>query len=111
VFVGLGSLTSNEVLNDGHSFSKQARKELRSGHAVCDIALRFFDARGGAVRTALDDRILGITIDQLRKVRRVVAVAGGGGKTEAIAAGLKTRLVHALITDRATAEALLVRRS
>ncbi|CAN5891822.1 hypothetical protein BH11GEM2_BH11GEM2_00830 [soil metagenome] len=78
---------------------------------MCDIALRCFDARGGDVRTALDDRILGITIDQLRKVRRVVAVAGGGDKTEAIAAGLKTTLVHALITDRVTAEALLVRRS
>ena len=111
VFVGLGSLTSNEVLNDGHSFSKQARKELRTGHAVCDIALRFFDARGRPVRTALDDRILGITTDQLRKVRRVVAVAGGSDKVEAIAAGLKTGLVHVLITDRPTAEALLARTS
>jgi DNA-binding transcriptional regulator LsrR (DeoR family) len=109
VFVGLGSLTSNEVLNDGHSFSKQARKELRTGHAVCDIALRFFDARGRPVRTALDDRILGITTDQLRKVGRVVAVAGGSDKVEAIAAGLKTGLVHVLITDRPTAEALLAR--
>ena len=109
VFVGLGSLTSNEVLNDGHSFSKQARKELRTGNAVCDIALRFFDAGGRPVRTALDDRILGITTEQLRKVQRVVAVAGGSDKVEAIAAGLKTALVHVLITDRPTAEALLAR--
>ncbi|CAN5205829.1 sugar-binding transcriptional regulator [soil metagenome] len=109
VFVGLGSLTSNEVLNDGHSFSRQARKELRSGHAVGDIALRFFDEHGRPVQTALDDRILGITTDQLRKVRRVVAVAGGADKTDAVAAGLKTALVHVLITDRATAEALLTR--
>ena len=111
VFVGLGSLTSNEVLNDGHSFSKQARKELSSGHAIGDIALRFFDANGHPVKTAIDDRILGITTDQLRKAKRVVAVAGGGDKTEAIAAGLKTRLVHALITDHTTAEALLPRRA
>lgn len=107
VFVGLGSLTSNDVLNDGHTFSKQARKELRTGQAVCDIALRFFDARGRPVRTALDDRILGITIDQLRKVNRVVAVAGGSDKIEAISAGLRAALIHVLITDRPTAEALL----
>ena len=107
VFVGLGSLASNEVLNDGHSFSKQARKELSSGHAIGDIALRFFDANGHAVHTAIDDRILGITTDQLRKVKRVVAVAGGDDKADAIAAGLKTKLVHALITDHTTAEALL----
>ena len=107
VFVGLGSLASNEVLNDGHSFSKQERKDLKVRHAIGDIALRFFDAEGSPIRTAIDDRILGITTDQLRKVRRVVAVAGGGDKTEAIAAGLKTKLVHALITDHTTAEALL----
>jgi DNA-binding transcriptional regulator LsrR (DeoR family) len=107
VFVGLGSLTSNEVLDDGHSFSKQSRRELKAGDAVGDIALRFFDAHGHPVRTAMDDRILGITTQQLRKVRRVVAVAGGGDKTEAIAAGLRTKLVHALITDHTTAEALL----
>jgi DNA-binding transcriptional regulator LsrR (DeoR family) len=58
----------------------------------------------------MDDRILGITTEQLRKVRRVVAVAGGGDKTDAIAAGLKTKLVHALITDHTTAEALLTLR-
>jgi DNA-binding transcriptional regulator LsrR (DeoR family) len=111
VFVGLGSLQSNEVLNDGHSFSKQARKELKSGHAIGDIALRFFDAKGAQVHTALDDRILGITVEQLRKVRRVVAVAGGEDKADAIAAGLKTRIVHTLITDRVTAESLLTRGS
>lgn len=111
VFVGLGSLTSNEVLNDGHSFSRQERKDLTARHAIGDIALRFFDADGSPVRTAIDDRILGITTDQLRKVRRVVAVAGGGDKPEAIAAGLKTKLVHALITDHTTAEALLPKRA
>jgi Transcriptional regulator, contains sigma factor-related N-terminal domain len=111
VFVGLGSLTSNEVLNDGHSFSKQERKDLKARHATGDIALRFFDADGSPVRTTIDDRILGITTEQLRKVGRVVAVAGGGDKTGAIAAGLKTKLVHALITDHTTAEALLPARA
>jgi DNA-binding transcriptional regulator LsrR (DeoR family) len=109
VFVGLGSLASNAVLNDGHSLSRQEKKELRAGRAVGDIALRFFDAQGRPVRTALDDRILGITTEQLRKVKRVVAVAGGADKVEAIAAGLESAIVHVLITDRPTAEALVAR--
>ncbi|MDB4915420.1 MAG: sugar-binding protein [Gemmatimonadetes bacterium] len=107
VFVGLGSLASNPVLNDGHTLSKQARKELRNGNAVGDIALRFFDAHGQPVDTTLDNRILGITTDQIRKVDRVVAVAGGKDKITAIAAALEAKIVDVLITDRATAEALV----
>ena len=107
VFIGLGSLASNAVLNDGHTLSKQARKELTTRAAVGDVALRFFDAHGRPVRTALDDRILGITTDQLRNVGRVVAVAGGADKVAAIAAALEAGMLHVLITDRATAESLL----
>ena len=106
VFVGLGSLASNPVLNDGHTLSRQARKELQARRAVGDIALRFFDERGAPVLTGLDDRMLGITTEQLRKVERVVAVAGGTDKFDAIVAALQARIVDVLITDRITAEAL-----
>ena len=106
VFVGIGSLASNTVLNDGHTMSRQARKELQARGAVGDIALRFFDARGAPVRTALDDRMLGITTAQLRAAERVVAVAGGADKFDAIAAALQADIVDVLITDRITAEAL-----
>ncbi len=107
VFIGLGSLASNPVLNDGHTLSKLAIKDLRTKNAVGDIALRFFDAHGRPVDTALDNRILGITTDQLREVDRVVAVAGGKDKVSAIAAALEAEIVDVLITDRATAEALV----
>lgn len=106
VFVGLGSLASNTVLNDGHTLSRQARKELQTGRAVGDIALRFFDDRGAPVLTGLDDRMLGITTEQLRKVERVIAVAGGTDKFDAIVAALQAKIVDVLITDRITAEAL-----
>jgi len=109
IFVGLGSLASNPVLNDGHTLTRQEKRDLKAGRAVGDIALRFFDAEGNFVRTSLDDRILGITNGQLRKAARVVAVAGGADKVEAIAAALKAGIVHVLITDRSTAEALAAR--
>lgn len=111
VFVSLGSLASNALLNDGHTLSQKARKELQTKRAIGDIALRFFDAAGRPVHTGLDDRILGITTDQLRNVKRVVAVAGGADKAAAIAAALEAGIVHVLITDRSTAEVLCAGRS
>lgn len=106
-YVGIGSLASNSVLNDGHSLPPGTHAELHAAGAVGDIALRFFDAGGAPIHTSLDDRILGISPGQLRRVPRVVAVAGGADKYAAIVAALRTRVVDVLITDEITAEALL----
>jgi DNA-binding transcriptional regulator LsrR (DeoR family) len=55
----------------------------------------------------LNDRVIGMDLDQLRAVRRVVGVAGGRRKTNAIRGALAGKLINVLITDLATAESLL----
>ena len=106
VYVGIGSIATNPVLNDGHSLPEGTHAALVAAGAVGDIALRFFDATGAPVRSALDELILGITTEQLRKAPRVVAVAGGHDKAEAIHAALVSDIVDVLITDQQTAEEL-----
>ena len=109
VYVGIGSITTNPVLNDGHSLPSGTLASLVAAGAVGDIALRFFDAKGAPVRSSLDERILGITAEQLHKAPRVVAVAGGPDKADAIHAALKSDIVDVLITDQGTAEELATR--
>jgi DNA-binding transcriptional regulator LsrR (DeoR family) len=111
VYVGIGAIGTNSVLSDGHSLGPGTHAELVESGAVGDIALRFFDAEGKPIHSPLDDRILGITAEQLRKVPRVVAVAGGQDKVEAILAALKSKMVDVLITDHDTAEELVRRAS
>ena len=106
VYVGIGAIDTNSVLNDGHSMPPGTLESLSRAGAVGDIALRFFDAEGAPVRSSLDERILGITTEQLRRAPRVVAVAGGPGKVDAIHAALKADIVNVLITDQDTAEEL-----
>jgi DNA-binding transcriptional regulator LsrR (DeoR family) len=106
VYVGIGSITTNPVLNDGHSLPQGTFAALVAAGAVGDIALRFFDAAGKPVQSTLDERILGITTEQLHKAPRVVAVAGGPDKVDAIHAALKSDIVDVLITDQQTAEEL-----
>jgi DNA-binding transcriptional regulator LsrR (DeoR family) len=107
LYAGVGSLTSNPVLTDHRVLSATDRTALRATKAVADIALRFLDKTGRPVRTPLDDRILGLTTAQLRRVPRVVAVAGGPDKVDAIHAALRSGMLHALITDETTATAVL----
>lgn len=88
-------------------FSDKELAEARKQGAVGDICLRFFDARGRAVRTPLDRGVIGIELDQLKRVKRSIAVAGGPDKVPAIRGALRGGWINGLITDRLTAEALL----
>lgn len=59
------------------------------------------------MKTPLHDRVIGMTLEELSKVDRVIALAGGRSKTEAIRGALRTGVIDLLITDRFTAERLL----
>lgn len=74
---------------------------------VGDIALRYIDAAGQHVRTPLDERIIGLSFEELQKIPCVIAVAGGDEKREVIRAALKTGIPNVLVTDQKTAEFLL----
>jgi len=55
----------------------------------------------------LHDRTIGLDLNQLRKVKRVIGVTGGPDKVESIRAALKGKLINVLITDDNTGKALL----
>ena len=103
--VGIGAVEPSGLLADsGNIFTKAELNLLRQAGAVGDILLRFFDAQGEPVRTALDNRVVAMALPQLRRVDRAVGVAGGRRKHEAILGALRGRLVNVLITDCFTAQ-------
>jgi DNA-binding transcriptional regulator LsrR (DeoR family) len=106
--VGIGGIEPSRLLAaSGNVFSASELQSLRNKNAVGDICLRFFDAQGAPVVTPLNNRVIGMNLEQLRRVNRVVGVAGGRRKVAAIRAALTGRLINVLITDRATARALI----
>ncbi len=109
LLVGIGSLPRSRVLRESGYVSAEDQAELRAKGAVGDIALHFFDAQGRPVHSSLERRVLGISLEQLRRAPRTVAVAAGASKFEAIRAALRGRWVDTLITDLDTAQRLLER--
>ncbi len=106
--VGVGTLNQNSVvLSAGTILSDEDVKRLKKKKVVGDIALRFFDADGRPVDDELNDRIVGVTLEEIRAMPRVVAVAGGPEKLEAICGALRGKFVNVLVTDHDTAEKLL----
>jgi DNA-binding transcriptional regulator LsrR (DeoR family) len=106
--VGIGSIEPSALLaSSGNVFSLAELQTLRSAGAVGDICLRFFNAYGDLVATSLNDRVIGISAEQLRQVRRSVGVAGGIRKRAAIRGALLGQWINVLITDYQTARWLV----
>lgn len=107
-FVGIGAPNLNSLLiRDGSILSTTEMECLLQAGAVGDIALRFFDAQGRPVQSEIEQRVIGITFEQLKRIPRVVGVAGGPEKFHAILGALRGKLINVLITDSKTAEMLL----
>ncbi len=81
--------------------------ELRSDGAAGDIAGRVFTADGKLHPCPCNDRVIGITLDELRGIPTTLAVAMGAKKGEAILGALRTGVVNVLCTDDQAASAVL----
>jgi len=75
--------------------------------AAGDINLRFFDEKGQVVPSDFDDRMIGLSLRDLKAIDTVVAVAAGAKKLRPILAALRGHLVNVLVTDHAVAIRLL----
>ena len=106
--VGIGTIEPSDLLaSSGNTFSAQELESLRSQGAVGDVCLRYFDANGAPISTPLNDRVIGMELEQLRKVKRSVGVAGGERKQAAIRGAVRGGYINVLITDTLTAQALV----
>lgn len=106
--VGIGSLAPSPLLRQsGNAIAETDQEELRALGAVGDVCARFFDASGQLVRSQLDQRVLGISPPQLRRVPRRIGVAGGEDKYTAVRAAVVGEWVNILITDLNTATRLI----
>jgi DNA-binding transcriptional regulator LsrR (DeoR family) len=106
--VGIGTLDPSELLAEsGNALSEGDRVELEAAGAVGDVCLRYFDAEGVPVSSPLDDRIVGIPTDVLRKVPRRIGVAGGLRKVDAIRGAISGNWVNVLVTDSDVAAQLV----
>src|SRR5215211_2177970 len=108
VLAGIGSLPPSPLLRaSGNAADLADQDRLHEAGAIGDICLRFFDSVGNLVPSDLDDRVVGIDADTLRKIPRRIGIAGGESKHKAIHAAVSGRWVNVLVTDTRTAAALL----
>jgi deoxyribonucleoside regulator len=81
--------------------------DLRQEGVVGDLCAHMFDASGRFVEHEVSRRTLSISVDELRRVPHIVAVAGGVNKAVSLLGAVRTGIPSVLITDQLAAERLL----
>ena len=110
--VGLGAPTPHSiVLCTGRILSGEDLERLQELGAVGDIALRYMDRDGNPVDLEINERIIGLTLEQIRNIPRVIGIAGGTAKHEMIRAALHGNILDVLVTDLSTAQTLLAEKN
>ena len=90
--------------------TERKKRELERKGAVGYLCGYFLDKDGNKLPDPINDKIIGISFEDLKRVPHIIAAAGGLDKTNAIRAALKGKLIHCLITDSRIAEKLLAMR-
>jgi DNA-binding transcriptional regulator LsrR (DeoR family) len=85
----------------------EVRADLRREGVVGDLCAHMFDASGRFVDHEVSRRTLSISVDELRRVPHVVAVAGGVNKAVSLLGAVRTGIPSVLIIDQLAAERLL----
>ena len=104
--VGIGEMDDTATLMRGGHVGPTDWARLMSAGAVGNVNTCFFDARGWAL-SDLRLRTIAVSLEELKAIDTVVAVARGAGKVAAIRGALATGALDVLVTDEATAAAVL----
>ncbi|MFV0379725.1 MAG: sugar-binding domain-containing protein [Anaerorhabdus sp.] len=104
---GLGAVDStlSQTLWDDVA-SENVREVVREKGGVGFYCAHFFDELGQFLPMDFNNNIIGISENKLKSVKSVV-VAGGKDKVSAIRSALKGGLIHTLVSDDETLEAVL----
>ncbi|HEY3904596.1 MAG TPA: sugar-binding transcriptional regulator [Streptosporangiaceae bacterium] len=105
--VGVGTPTLDATIAQLGYMNADDVRILAEHKIVGDILGQFFDANGVVADLPLHDRRIGIELADLKQIPKVVGVAGGMHKAEAILGALRGGYLDVLVTNEIAAIRLL----
>jgi deoxyribonucleoside regulator len=105
--VGIGGTNDDCTMVRSGCLSLEEIARLRDQGAVGDVLGNYVDARGGLIASPHRDRLIALSIDELRRIGTVVAVASESEKPLPILGVLRAGVIDVLIVDETNARAVL----
>lgn len=105
--LGIGIMTGDSSIAGLDPENSDLISELADKGGVGEIAGRVYTKEGQALDSGFDQRMVGITLEEMKKIPTRIGVAYGTEKAEAIRAAAEAGFINVLITDSLTAKQLL----
>jgi DNA-binding transcriptional regulator LsrR (DeoR family) len=107
VVLGAAGMGADATAHLSKFISNADRASLVKAGAVGDVLFNFFDAGGKLVDHPINERVMSVPLDIIKKVPVRVMAAGGANKVQALAGALEMVKPTVLITDEYTAKDVL----
>lgn len=105
--VGIGNIFGSSTVLRTNALRTCDLEELRRKNAIASICGSYLNAEGRCVDASVANRMIGINIEDLKRIPKVIAIANGQQKVAAIIAALRSGVINVLATDLDTAKAIL----
>ncbi len=110
ILAGIGSSFPGRsgLVRAGYLLESELEQINQQTGAVGDLGACLFNQDGDYQNIKFNDRIIGLSLDQIKtNPAEVIGIAGGEEKAEAILGALRGRLIDTLLTDDKAAEKIL----
>ncbi len=105
--VGIGGILPTSTMVGAGYFTLNEFLELEKWGAVGDVCCHFLDAEGNPCLPGFSERVVGLALEQLLAIPKVIGIATGAEKAPSVAAVLKGGYASALVCDSELATTLL----
>ena len=106
VGIGSASSSSSEMVFSEYKATKTERDSLVSEYAG-DIAARLYKKDGTPLSAKLDARVIGLTLEEIKNIPRVIGVASGAEKVLGVVGAARAGLIDTLVVDLACANSVI----
>lgn len=107
VLFSIGSVDTDTLMLTSEMSSKAELESYKKRGAVGVLCGRYISEDGSQIDADLNNRLIGIELDALRKIKTRVFVANGARKLDAVLAVLRGEYATHLVIDEASGNALL----
>lgn len=107
VVVSIGGINLATTFYRGGFLDETMQKELESKGAVGDLLFHFFDRYGDLIDHAVNDRVMSVDVDRIRRAPLRILASGGAEKRLAMLGAMRLVQPTVLITDEESARAML----
>jgi len=107
VLVSIGGIASATTFYRGGFLTEADREALVARGAVGDVLFHFFNRQGELVDHPVNDRVMSVEVDRLRRAPVRILTSGGAEKTEALLGAMQLIAPTVFITDEESARRML----